>query len=779
MQTNDIVQEMKQNCIEYAVAVNTDRSIPDARTGLKPVAKRILYGAYNSGYYSAKAHVKCARIVGDVMSLFHPHGDSSIYGALVRLAQPWVLRYPLIDFHGNMGNIGGDGPAAYRYTESRLSKLSEEGMLKGLKKNVVKFTNNYDDTTLEPETLPSIFPNLLCNPNKGIGWGMACNWLPHNLMEVGAAIIAYIKGEDYEIPGPDFPTGGLIINADECKEFVKNGRGSVKIRGKYEIDEKKNQIIFYEIPYGLTIEGLIEQIGKAAEAGEIPHITDVHDETNKKNIRLVITVEKKIEPTSILRYLFSKTDLQTSISYNQIGLIDKKPVEMKLKDCLKVYVDHNEDCLINVTNFELDEANNRLEIVNGIIKALDDIDSIIELIKESENGADARLRLQQLKGFTEKQAKAITAMRLSSLAKLEKREYIEERESLLHTIEAKKEILNSREKRMDILIANLTEIMNKFGDARRTELANIEDTTKEKEVVVVEPEDVVVIVNEKGLIKRIPKKNFKVQHRNGKGVKTGDTERTFSLSTSTIEHILLFSNSGKMYKLLVDKIPEGTNSGKGIPISTIVKMDFTEKIIAATTLDTDKKFIVFFTKNGLIKKSLLSEYTGVKKTTGIAAIKIKEGDSLTNIELMNEEDVVIITKKGMSIRFKTDNISPIGRVSMGVKGIGLKEGDEVLAGIPLREDTHYIATFNSDNNCKKIKVDDFTLQGRGGKGVTLVNSDDINVIAAAGVNDDISLCVIGIPNSIVIKVSEIPVASRYAVGVIAIKNSKINSVVKL
>ena len=389
MQNNDVRAELGTNFIEYAVAVNTDRAIPDAKSGLKPVAKRILWSAYEEGRTFNKPHVKSARIVGDVMGKYHPHGDSSIYGAMVRLSQPWVLRYPLIDWHGSNGNIAGDGPAAARYTEARLSKLAEDGMLAGLKKKNVDFIDNYDETLDEPVTLPAIFPNLLCNPNTGIGVAMACNWLPHNLKEVADAIIDYMDGKEPMIPGPDFPTGGLIINGNDLPGIIKTGHGSVKVRGKYNID--KNKIIFYEIPYGTNTEALIADVGKVCDEGEIEGVSDVRDESNKKGLRIVIECKRDASIDTIIKKIFAKTNFQTSISYNQVALIGKTPTELGLKDCIKIYIDHNIDCLIKELNFDLNKAKARLHIVEGLLIALEDIDNVITLIKKSASSAAAKI----------------------------------------------------------------------------------------------------------------------------------------------------------------------------------------------------------------------------------------------------------------------------------------------------------------------------------------------------------------------------------------------------
>ena len=385
---NDILHELGTNFIEYAVSVNTDRAIPESKSGLKPVARRILWGSYVGGRTSNKAHVKCARIVGDVMGSLHPHGDSSIYGALVRLAQPWVMRYPLIDFHGSCGNQNGDGAAAMRYTEARLAKITEDGMLAGIKKKNVDFTPTYDDADEEPITLPAVFPNLLCNPNTGIGVAIACNWLPHNLKEVANAIYDYIDGKEPMLPGPDFPTGGIVINKNDIPNIMRTGHGSIKLRGKYNIE--KNKIVFYEIPYGVTIEDLLANIAEVCNKKEIEGISEIRDESNKKGIRVVIECQKGIEPSSLINKLFAKTKLQISISYNQIALVDKTPVELNLKDCCKIYVDHNIDCLKKELNFDLHKAEDRLHIIEGLLIALEDIENVMALMKKSADSTEAK-----------------------------------------------------------------------------------------------------------------------------------------------------------------------------------------------------------------------------------------------------------------------------------------------------------------------------------------------------------------------------------------------------
>ncbi|MEE3324381.1 MAG: DNA topoisomerase (ATP-hydrolyzing) [Methanosphaera sp.] len=779
MQNNDLIKELSTNFIEYAASVNSDRAIPNATDGLKPVAKRILYGAFTGGRTSNKPHVKCAKIVGDVMGSYHPHGDSSIYGALVRLAQDWVMRYPLIDFHGNVGNQAGDGPAAPRYTEARLSKLTEDGMLQGLKKNNVDFIPNYDETTEEPVELPSIFPNLLCNPNSGIGVAMACSWAPHNLGEVAAAINQYLAGEEPTLPGPDFPTGGVIINSKDIPAIMRTGHGSVKVRGKFEIDKQK--IIFTEIPYGTSVEGLMTEIGEVSDAKEIEGIDNIRDESNKKGVRIVIECDKGINPASIVNKLFAKTNLQSSFSYNQVALVDKVPTELNLKDCIKIYVDHNIDCITRETKFDLDKAIDRLEIVNGLLRALEDIDNIIALIKSSENAAAAKENLIKKYQFTENQAKAILAMRLSSLAKLEKVELEQEAKELENKIKDLKDILANENRQKDILKSRLADLVKKYGDARRTELTHIEVKPEDKIIEEVTPEDCVVILSQTGDIKRVPKNSFKVQRKNGKGVKTKDDVIMSTISTNTIDNLLLFTKKGKMFKIIVDEVPVGTNASKGAHVGTLINMDQDDEVIAITSLarSNTAKYVVFFTKRGLMKKTLLDEYTKVKRSTGIAAIKINDGDSIANVEFINEEDILVITKNGMSIHFESKNVNPIGRVAAGVKTIKLDENDEVVVGLPIHSDNDTVAIFSTKGYGKKTSIKEFTVQGRGGKGLVIYKPSVVygQIAGATIISDNDTILLTGQPSSICIAATDLPLLTRTSFGNIMVK-SNISSIVK-
>ena len=776
----DVTKELSQNFIEYAAAVNTDRSIPDAKSGLKPVARRIIFGAFDTGRTSNKPYVKNARIVGDVMGSLHPHGDSSIYGALVRLSQGWIMRYPLIDFHGNQGSINGDGPAAMRYTEGRLAKLAEEGLLAGLKKKCVDYVPTYDDSDEEPITLPAVFPNLLCNPNSGIGVAMACNWACHNLREVEAAIIDYMDGKEPMLPGPDFPTGGIIINKNDIPNIMKTGRGSVKIRARYEV--KKNTIIFTEIPYGTTVEALLAEIGEVCEAENIG-VTDVKDQTDTRGVKIVLECDKNANPEIIVQKLFAKTNLQSSFAYNQVALVDKVPTEMNLKDCCAVYVKHNIECIVREAQFDLEKATDRLHIVEGLLKALEDIDNIVALIRKSASAADAKVALIEKYKFSEAQAKAILDMKLAKLANLEKVELQNEKAELEKTIKDLTALIGNEELQKTELKSRLAALVKKYGDDRRTELAQIEITKEEKEIAFVEPEKCVVVMSKGGLIKRIPTASFRTQKRNGKGVKTQDDINSAVIRTNTIDSLMVFTDQGKMYRILVDNIPVGTNVSKGISLHQLIEMQDNENpsIIYSIYRDTDAKFVLFVTKNGLVKKTSLEEYIKTKKKTGIAAISLKEGDSLASVSLVKDEDIVLLTAGGIGIRFNTSDVAATSRATSGVKGITLKENDYVVAAMPVRHSEDQIAVFAKGGLGKKFPMNELPVQKRAGKGLICYKPTENtgNVTAGALLSDEDSILLIGDKSSICIAATEVPILSRVSIGNQLIKNGTIYSVSKV
>ena len=767
IQTSDLTEELGKNFIEYAVAVNTDRAIPDAKSGLKPVAKRILYDAYINGNSSSKPHVKCAAIVGDTMGRFHPHGDTSIYGALVRLAEDWTMRYPLIDFHGNKGSRDGDEPAAYRYTEARLSKLAEDGMLFGMKKGVVDYTPNYSETENEPITLPSLFPNLLCNPNTGIGVAMACNWAPHNLNEVAQAIYDYIDGKEPMLPGPDFPTGGLIINQNDIPMIMRTGHGSVKIRGKYKMEG--TNIVFYEVPYGVITENLLDQIGAACDSGDIEGVVEVRNESDRKNgFRVVIECAKDANIHKTIFQLFKATDLQTSFSYNQVALIDKTPTELNLKDCCRIYMEHNRECITRETQYDIKKAQDRLNIIEGLLRALEDIDNVIALIKGSESSAQARINLQIKYGFNEEQAKAIVDMRLGKLAGLERIEIENEKAELLESINHLKAILQDVDNEIKI---RLRALLSKYGDARRTELAQIDEpkNKEEKEVANVPPEKCVVVMTESGTIKRIPATSFKTQRRAGKGVKTQDDITSLIIRTNTVDNLMIFSNKGKMYRLLVDNIPVGTNTSKGVPVRALVEMEPGEEPQTMYSIyrDTDAKFVLFVTKNGIVKKTSLQEYLNTKKAKGLGAINLRDGDSLAAVTLVKDEPLLIITKH-YAIKFNSDEVSSTSRLTTGVKGINLTDGDEVIAALPIRDVNDNLAILSTSGYGKKLSLIEITAQKRGGKGLMIYKNGDI--AAAQLINDKDMILIVGNKSSICVNADEIPLQGKTAIGNIILKD---------
>lgn len=773
----ELTHELGTNFINYAMAVNTDRSIPDATTGLKPVHKRILYCALDDGNTSNKKHVKCANIVGSMLAKWHPHGDTAVYDALVRLAQPWIMRYPLIDFHGNRGNQIGDPPAHYRYTECRLAKISEDGILDGVKKHCVDFVPNFDETREEPVNLPAVFPNLLCNPNSGIGVALACSWAPHNLREVAAAINDYLDGKEPMLPGPDFPTGGLVLNKDDIPKIMSTGKGTVRIRAKYECDG--NDIIFNEIPYGLTVEKVVQELNDLADIeGKLDGVSEIKDETTKKSVRIVLRCKKDANIAKIISTVFAETSLQTSFSYNQVALVDGEPKLLNLKDCIEVYVKHNLSCIVKEYNFNLNKAKARLHIVEGLLKALEDIENIISTIRSSDTTVNAKKALQEKYGFSEEQAKAITDMKLGKLASLEKVEIENERAELLSTIENIMEILNSRDKQIAMLRERLDTIVKKYGDDRITELAQIAIEKKQKEPIVVEPKDCVIIITSKNTIKRIDVKSFKPQKRNTTGVKTGSDMIIFSQKTNTQDVLMVFTSKGKMYRLLVDNIPEGTNASAGAPLSSLIEFEDGEKPMAFTTLsaDNDKKFIFFATKKGIIKKVPLEEYNSLKRT-GVTAIKFKEGDELAAVTFINQEEMMLVTKNGMSIRFAAAGMPISSRTAQGVKGMNVAEDDQVIAALPISNPASYLAIVSIDGLGKRTELKEFTIQNRGGKGLSCYK----NPIAGAElIVDDDMLLISGDKTSIVVKATELPILNRTSLGNIMLKNNeKVISIAKI
>ena len=776
----ELTKELSQNFLDFSHEVNYQRAFADARDGLKPGQRACLWEMYKRGYKSSKPHVKSAKISGGVIANWWPHGDTAIYETFARMSQKWINNIPEIDWHGANGSVQISGePAASRYTEARLTKLVEEGMLSNINKNNVPMKSNFSDDDEWPIVFPSVFPRLMVNGCQGIGSTIANVWLPHSFTEIANIIDKYIStGEiDYDNIAPSFPSGGIIINKKELPIIYKTGKGKVVLRGKAEI--KNNYIIITEIPYQVYVEPLIEEIKKYAVEEENSGIEDV---INKSSKNICIEIECSSNPAVILKKLYSKTNLQKSFNANKYALTEKGiPALLTLKDYLNIYVNHNIECIIRETKFDLDKAINRLEIVNGLLRALNVIDDIINKIKISDNATVAKEKLIKRYNFTENQAKAILAMRLSSLAKLEKVELEKEAKELENKIQNLKDILTNKDRQKDILKSRLADLVKKYGDARRTELTHIEVKPEDKVIEEIIPEDCIVILSQTGNIKRIPQTSFKVQRRNGKGVKTKDDVVMSTISTNTIDNLLLFTKKGKMFKIVVDEVPVGTNVSKGVYVGTLINMDQDDEVIAITSLarSSTAKYVVFLTKKGLMKKTCLDEYTKIKRSTGIAAIKINEGDSIANVEFINEEDILVITKKGMSIHFESKNINPVGRIAAGVKTIKLDENDEVIVGLPIHSKEDVIAVFSTKGYGKKVPIKEFVLQGRGGKGLTIYHSSTIygDVVGATVIKDNNIILLTGQPNSICIAATDLPMLTRTSFGNIMIK-SNISSIVK-
>ena len=783
-----ITDEVEQSMLDYGMSIITDRALPSAEDGLKPVNRRILYDMFDKGYMNNKKFVKCAQPVGDTMGRFHPHGDSSIYGALTWMSQEWNMRYPLIAWHGNNGSRDGDEPAAYRYTECKLSKIGEE-MLADIKKNTVDWQNAYTDEEQEPIYLPGRIPNLIVNGTSGIAWAMACSFAPHNLTEVMSAAVHVLENPDCEvkeilnfITGPDFPTGGLVVNKDELPTAYLTGKGRARIRGEYTIesDKKGDTIVFTSIPYKVSKEVLIVKIDELCNEGKINGIAAIRDESNKDGVRFVIELEKGVSAEPVVQKLFKLTPLENTYSFNQVALVDKKPVLVNMKQLIQSYIEHQKDVLLRKTQFDLDKIKARIHILEGLLIALEDIDNVIALIKKSESAAVAKTNLMAKYNLSEAQAKAILDMKLSRLARLEKIEIENEKNEKLLESERLEGILKNPTPELK---KEFEDIKKTYGDARRTTITQAAVTMEEKEIEFVEPEKCVVIMTEGGLIKRVPATSFRTQKRNGKGVKTQDDITQAVIRTNTIDSLMIFTNKGRMYRLLVDEIPVGTNATKGQSIKSLVAMEKDEEasIIYSIYRETDAKYVLFVTKNGVVKKTALEEYVKTKKKTGIAAISIKDGDELAAVTLVKDEPLMVLTGKGMGIKFGSLEVSATSRATSGVKGMALNEGDYVVAALPIRNVNDSLAVFVESGLGKKISLDEFVTQKRGGKGIITYKTNEKtgDVTSAALISDEDNLLVCGLASSICVSATEIPSAGRVSIGNQILKGTKLLSVTKV
>ena len=784
-----IIEEVEQSFLDYSLSVITDRAIPSAEDGLKPVVRRILWDMWDKGYKNDKKFVKCAQPVGDTMGRFHPHGDSSIYGALVGISQPWNMRYPLITFHGNNGSRDGDEPAAYRYTECKLSKIGEE-ILRDIKKNTVNWNSAYTEEEEEPVYLPGVIPNLLVNGTTGIAVAMACSFAPHNLNEIMDACIKVLNEPDVKIKdllnivnGPDFPTGGLLINKDELATAYTTGKGRARVRAEYKIETKngKDSIVYTSIPYKVSKESLIEDIDKLCEEKKIEGIVSIRDESGNGEVRFVVELAKGVSSAPIIAKLFKFTRLEDTYSFNQVALVNKEPRLLNLKQLIEVYLEHQKDVLKRATQFDLEKVKARIHILEGLILALENIDNVIALIKQSNSPSEAVSKLMTTYHLSEVQGKAIVDMKLSRLTKLEKIELETEKQEKVKEAERLESILKNPIPELERIF---NEIKTKYGDSRRTTITQIaEETKEEKEIAFVEPEKCVVVLTEGGCIKRIPTTSYRTQKRNGKGIKTQDDITNMILRTNTIDSLMIFTDRGKMYRLLVNDIPVGTNVSVGQSIKSLVAMDTDENpaVIYSIYRDTDAKYVFFTTKNGFVKKTTLEEYIKTKKKTGIAAISIKEGDELVSVCLVKDEPMILLTKNGYGIKFSSMEIGATSRATSGVKGITINPDDEVIAALPLRHDTDAIAIISETGLGKKFSSSELPMQKRAGKGLICYKPTNSTGFVADGalISDEDNILIIGDKSSICVSATEIPELSRASIGNQIIKNNKVKSISKV
>ena len=772
----DILDEAKDNFLTYAEEVLTDRAIPAAEDGLLSAQRKILWTMEDYLKMDNKSKTKkCNAIIGSTLATSYFHGDIACYGVLRKMAQEFLMRYPLVTGQGQLGTQeNNDMFSSSRYTEAKPSKFTDL-MMNDFSKNVVPTKETYNGEFQEPIVLPSLFPNAICNGRQAIGISMAHNSAPHNLTEVCNAAIALIEKGDLTIdevlsyiPGPDFPLGGTVLNIKNVRAAFASGKSniSLKIQGDYEINGQ--DIIFTSIPYRTYRNKIKEQIEKNIDVlSEL--IDDFDDESNIGQNKLVFHVKDGVSVSKALNKLFLLTDLQSTLSYNMNYIVNGTPKLCSMVDLLHAYVDHQEEVLVNATTFDKEKAEARAHILEGLIAAVDKIDEVIALIKQSAGRADARIKLMDFLSVDEVQANAILDMKLGKLTRIDKEELVNELKEKKEFIAKCIEILTDKEVRNKVLISKITQLRDTYGDARRTKLLNTDIPKQEKEVVVVEPKDCVVVVTKKNTIKRIDAKNFKAQKRNTTGVKTGDIV-LFSQKTNTQDTLMVFSSKGKMYRVLVDNIPEGTNASNGTPISTLIEFENGEKPMAFTTMtrDTDKKFIFFATKNGTIKKVSLDEYDKMKRT-GIIAISFKDGDELADVTFINQEQMLLVTKNGMAIRFGTAEMPISSRTAQGVKGMKLNDGDSVIAALPIMDSADYLAIVSKNGLGKKMQIDELTLQNRGGKGLLCYKGE---IAGAEIIKESDNLLINGDKSSIVISGKDIPTLGRVSMGNIMLKNNE-------
>lgn len=755
----DLGKEMKTSFLNYAMSVIVSRAIPDVRDGMKPVHRRILYAMNDLGMHADKSFKKSARIVGEVMGKYHPHGDSAIYDSMVRMAQDFSYRYPLVDGHGNFGSIDGDGAAAMRYTEARMSKIAME-MLKDLNKNTVDFIDNYDGSEREPAVLPCKFPNLLVNGATGIAVGMATNIPPHNMTEVIEGIIALIKNPDISIEGlmnyikgPDFPTGGLIMGVSQVRKAYLTGNGAITVRAKTKIEELgggKHQIVVTEIPYQVNKSRLIDRIAVTVKNKIIDGIVGLQDESNREGMRIVIELRRDANPNVILNNLYKHTQLQSTFGVNLLALSNGQPKVLNLKEILEAYIEHQVEIVTRRTQFDLEKAEARAHILEGLQIALGNIDLVIQIIKKSKTTEDAMSGLMSVFSLTEIQAKAILDMRLQRLTGLEidklKNELIEVRKF----IQECKEILASHDRKLGIILNELKDIRDRFGDERKSELSLSDDLDFEDEDLIPE-EDVIITVTNRGYVKRMTVDTYRAQNRGGKGVSGANMlEDDFIeriLYTSSHDTLLFFTNFGKVYRLRAFQIPYSTRTARGLPIVNLLNFEDNEKLAAVVNINKDEDldgYLLFCTKSGTVKKTEISQFRNIR-TNGIKAIILKDDDELIEVAVTDgEKDIIIGTSNGKAIRFSESDIRPMGRISAGVRGILVEDGEQAIGMAIVNTDGDEIVIVTENGYGKRTNVDAFRVQIRGGKGVKAINMTEKNgkMVSLSTVRGDEDLIVV-------------------------------------
>ena len=776
---------MEESYIDYAMSVIASRALPDVRDGLKPVQRRVLFSMIELNNGPDKPHRKCARIVGDTMGKYHPHGDSSIYGALVNMAQDWSTRYPLVDGHGNFGSVDGDGAAAMRYTEARLSKISME-MLADINKNTVDFAPNFDETEKEPTVLPARYPNLLVNGTSGIAVGMATNIPPHNLKEIIAAVVKIIdniveENRDTEIEeilkivkGPDFPTGATILGTRGIEEAYRTGRGKIRVRAVSNIEtlpNGKSQIIVTELPYLVNKARLIEKIADLVKEKKIDGITALNDHSSREGMRICIELRRDVNANVLLNKLYKHTQLQDTFGVIMLALVNNQPKVMNLMEILKHYLAHQEEVVTRRTQYDLNKARERAHILEGLLKALDNIDEVIRIIRGSENTQVAKARLMERFELSDVQAQAIVDMRLRTLTGLEREKLEAEYKELMDRIRRLEAILADRNLLLRVIREEILAISEKYGDERKTAIGFDEFDISMEDMIP--NENTVITMTKLGYIKRMTVDNFRSQNRGGKGIKGMQTiEDDYIdelLMTTTHHYLMFFTNMGKVYRLKAYEIPEAGRTARGTAIINLLQLQAGEKITAVLSLKDYRQgqYLFMATKSGIVKKTPIQDYANVRKT-GLAAISLKDDDELIEVKFTdNKKDIILVTKYGQCIRFKDTDVRSTGRVSMGVRGINLSDGDEII-GMQLCSQGDYLLIASEKGMGKRTSMSEFSVQNRGGKGVKCykITEKTGNVVGVKAVNDDNEVMMITTEGIIIrIACSDISILGRITSGV--------------